>query len=125
MQVKQKITGQTKMNENVPEPVELSEMEEIKKEIETVPAPESAWKPKTALGRKVKEGAINNIDFIFDSGENILEAEIVETLLPNLEEDLLLIGQVKVSSAAVKGVFSNRRRRKPRKGIRFISRSAR
>ena len=55
---------------------------------------------------------------IFDSGENILEAEIVETLLPNLEEDLLLIGQEpKVSSAAVKGVFSNRRRRKPRKGI--------
>ncbi|MEK6863102.1 MAG: 30S ribosomal protein S5 [Nanoarchaeota archaeon] len=83
------------MNENVPEPVELSEMEEIKKEIETVPAPESAWKPKTALGRRVKGGAINDIDFIFDNGENILEAEITDTLLPNLEEDLLLIGQAK------------------------------
>ena len=79
------------MNENVPEPVELSEMEEIKKEIETVPAPESSWKPKTALGRKVKDGTINDIDFIFDSGENILEAEITDTLLPNMEEDLLLI----------------------------------
>ena len=58
MQVKQKSRVKQKMNENVPEPVELSEMEEIKKEIETVPAPESSWKPKTALGRKLKTGPL-------------------------------------------------------------------
>ncbi len=54
-----------------------------------------AWKPKTALGKKVKEGLITDIDEIFDSGEKILEAEIVDMLLPDLETDLLLIGQAK------------------------------
>lgn len=82
-------------NVNVPEPVELPVMEEIKEVIETVPAPETSWKPKTALGRMVKEGVISDIDEIFNKGYRIMEPEIVNTLLPNLEEDLLLIGQAK------------------------------
>ncbi len=57
--------------------------------------PEVEWKPLTALGKKVKAGEITDIDQIFDSGEIILEAEIVDKLLPGLEEDLLLIGQAK------------------------------
>ena len=80
---------------NVPEPVELPELEAIKEVIETVPAPHTEWKPKTALGRMVKEGQITDIDQIFDKGYNILEPGIVNVLLPNLEEDLLLIGQAK------------------------------
>lgn len=54
-----------------------------------------AWKPRTSLGRKVKEGLITDIDEIFKSGGKILEAEIVDVLLPDLENDLLLIGQAK------------------------------
>ena len=80
---------------NVPEPVELPELEAIKEVIETVPAPHTEWKPKTALGRMVKDGQITDIDQIFDKGYNILEPGIVNVLLPNLEEDLLLIGQAK------------------------------
>ncbi len=80
---------------NVPEPVELPELEVIKEVIETVPAPQTEWKPKTALGRMVKEGVITDIDQIFDKGLTILESEIANALLPNLEEDLLLIGQAK------------------------------
>ncbi len=62
---------------------------------ETVPEPKTIWNPKTELGRKVKGRTITDIDEIFDQGYKILEQEIVETLLPNLEEDLLLIGQSK------------------------------
>ncbi len=55
----------------------------------------SAWTPKTTLGVKVKAGDIKDIDTILDRGERILEPEIVDFLLPTLENDLLLIGQAK------------------------------
>ena len=54
-----------------------------------------AWKPKTELGRKVKSGEIKDIDEILDTGKVILEAEIVDVLLPGLENELLLVGQSK------------------------------
>lgn len=53
------------------------------------------WKPKTELGKKVKEGKITEIEEIFRKGERILEPEVIDTLLPDLETDLLLIGQAK------------------------------
>lgn len=64
-------------------------------DLEQVPEKGSVWIPVTALGRRVKEGKIKDIDEIFDVGERILEAGIVDTLVPGLEEDLLLIGQAK------------------------------
>ena len=64
-------------------------------EIEAVPEPQEDWKPRTALGKKVKEGQINDIEDIFKQGLLIQEAEITNNLLPDLEEDLLLIGQAK------------------------------
>ncbi len=54
-----------------------------------------SWVPVTDLGKKVKESAIADIEDIFNQGQRIMEAEIVDYLLPNLEEDLLLIGQAK------------------------------
>ena len=54
-----------------------------------------AWKPKTDIGMKVKNGEITDIDYILDNGYNILESEIIDVLLPNSESDLLLIGQSK------------------------------
>ncbi len=53
------------------------------------------WQPKTELGRKVKAGQVTNIDSILDKGQRIMEAEIVDTLLPNLNTELLMIGQSK------------------------------
>lgn len=53
------------------------------------------WNPKTRLGKKVKEGIITDLDEIFQKGEKILESEIVDALLPDLETDLLLVGQAK------------------------------
>src|SRR3989344_1129537 len=67
----------------------------VEKQIESVPAPERTWKPKTELGRMVQEGIITDIDQIFNKGLQIMEAGIVDQLLPNMEEDLLLIGKAK------------------------------
>lgn len=54
-----------------------------------------SWKPKTLLGKKVKNDEIVSIDQILDKRERILEQQIVDSLLPNLSSDLLLIGQSK------------------------------
>ena len=53
------------------------------------------WTPKTELGMKVKTGEITDIDQILNHGEKILEPEIVDILIPELENELLLIGQSK------------------------------
>jgi small subunit ribosomal protein S5 len=53
------------------------------------------WKPKTEIGRKVLSGEINKIDQILDNGLKILEPEVVDLLIPELETDLMLIGQSK------------------------------
>lgn len=54
-----------------------------------------SWHPKTELGKKVKKGEIKDIDFILDNGIKILEQGIVNVLLPDVETELLLIGQSK------------------------------
>ena len=56
---------------------------------------EVEWVPVTNLGRMVKDGTITDIEEIFNNGLSILEPQIVDFLIPNLEEDLLLIGQAK------------------------------
>ena len=53
------------------------------------------WKPKTRLGKEVKEGKITDIADILAPGRKIMEAEIVDTLMPTLENDLVLSGQAK------------------------------
>ncbi len=54
-----------------------------------------SWIPKTEIGKKVKSGEITTMDEILDSGRRILEPEITDKLLPDLETDLLAIGQSK------------------------------
>ena len=54
-----------------------------------------AWHPKTELGRKVKSGEIKDFDEILASGHKILEEEVVDILLPDLQVELLLLGQSK------------------------------
>jgi len=72
--------------------------EEAKKDIKEKRAPKvesDGWKPKTEIGVKVHSGAITDIDDILDNGIKIMEPEIVDKLLPNIETELLLIGQSK------------------------------
>lgn len=55
----------------------------------------SSWTPKTSLGKKVKAGEITDIEYILDRGYPIMEAEIIDALAPNIETELLLVGQAK------------------------------
>ena len=56
---------------------------------------DEVWEPKTELGRQVKAGEVKNIDELIDSGVKIIEPEIVDTLLPGLNSELIHIGQAK------------------------------
>lgn len=48
-----------------------------------------SWVPKTPLGRKVKDSEITSLDDIFDKNMQILEPEIVDMLVPDLEEKMV------------------------------------
>ena len=55
----------------------------------------ASWIPKTELGKLVRTGKEKDIDKLLTSGKRILEPEIVDTLIPHMEHDLLSIGQSK------------------------------
>jgi len=50
-----------------------------------------SWTPKTQIGRMVKEQKITSIEEIYALGKPVLEAEIVDFLLPGLESETLEI----------------------------------
>jgi len=52
------------------------------------------WEPKTNLGRMVKEENIIDIDEIFEKGLPIMELEIIDALLPDLEEEVMDVNLV-------------------------------
>lgn len=83
----EKIVVEKDVITEIPE-IEKETKIELKEDIEN-------WKPKTSLGKKVLSGEIRNIDQVLDSGQPILEAEIVDILVPNLQTELLMIGQSK------------------------------
>lgn len=67
--------------------------EEIEKEFE-------GWKPRTRLGRMVLEGRISSMEEIFMEAMKIREPQIVDILLPNLQEEVVNIGLVQKQTDA-------------------------
>ncbi len=53
------------------------------------------WVPKTSIGKAVKNGEIKDIFELINKGIKIKEEEIIDTLIPDLETDLILIGSGK------------------------------
>ena len=53
-----------------------------------------SWEPKTKLGKDVKNGKIKTLDEVIDSGQKILEEQVVDYLVP-IQSDLISIGQAK------------------------------
>ncbi len=80
-----------KMDEESEKEIKEKDKEEKRKIDEEI----AGWAPKTRLGKEVKEGKVKDINFIFDNNLKILEYQIIDKLLPNLESDLILIGQAK------------------------------
>ena len=84
-----------KPTEKEAEKVLIVPIEEEKIDTIKISADLDRWQPKTELGKKVKSRQITTMDEVMSTGKPILEPEIVDFLLPNIESDLLLIGQSK------------------------------
>lgn len=64
------------------------------------------WKPLTRLGKMVKDGKITSIDEIIKNNYVIKEKEILDSLIPNLKEEVIDIKMVqKQTDAGEKSTF--------------------
>ncbi|AGB16540.1 ribosomal protein S5/S2 [Halovivax ruber XH-70] len=55
---------------------------------------DGGWEPVTRLGRKVQEGEIDTMSAALDSGLPLKEPELVDQLLPGLDDEVLDINMV-------------------------------
>jgi len=55
---------------------------------------EEEWVPQTRLGKLVQEGQITSMDEAIESGLPIRESNIIDILLPDLEDEVLDINMV-------------------------------
>jgi len=58
------------------------------------------WSPRTRIGKMVSEGVIKDIDELLSLGVPIKEVEIIDVLLPNLEEELVCVNTVQKQTDA-------------------------
>jgi len=59
-----------------------------------------SWVPRTRLGKMIQEGRISSIEEVFAEGQKIREPEIVDVLLPDLQEEVININLVQKQSDA-------------------------
>lgn len=77
------------------------------------------WIPKTNLGQKVFEGKITTIEEIFSSGQKIQEPEIVDKLLPTIDNELILTGGSPGKGGGKRRTPARRTARMHKSGRRF------
>ncbi len=58
------------------------------------------WIPKTSLGKMIQKGHISSMEEIFMEGLKIRESEIVDVLLPDLQEEVININLVQKQTDA-------------------------
>jgi len=59
-----------------------------------------AWVPRTKLGKMVRDGHVTSIDEVFAEALKIREPEIVDLLLPDLQEEVININLVQKQTDA-------------------------
>jgi len=59
-----------------------------------------AWVPKTRLGKMIQEGKISSIEEVFLIGLKISEPQIVDALLPDIQEEVININLVQKQTDA-------------------------
>jgi small subunit ribosomal protein S5 len=62
--------------------------------------PEEGWKPRTKLGKMILEGQISSIEEVFTEGLKIREPQIVDVLIPDLQEEVININLVQKQTDA-------------------------
>jgi len=59
-----------------------------------------AWVPKTRLGKMIQEGRVTSIEEVFMSGLKVSEPQIMDTLIPDLQEEVININLVQKQTDA-------------------------
>ncbi|MDR2203592.1 MAG: 30S ribosomal protein S5 [Nitrososphaerota archaeon] len=59
-----------------------------------------AWVPKTRLGKMIQEGKITTMEDLFLSGIKISEPQIVDSLLPDIQEEVINVNLVQKQTDA-------------------------
>ncbi|RLI98569.1 MAG: 30S ribosomal protein S5 [Candidatus Aenigmatarchaeota archaeon] len=80
---------------------------------------EVEWVPKTGLGKEVLKGTYDNINQILEKGLVILEPEIVDTLVPNLKEEVVYVGGSPGKGGGIRRTATKRTARMHKSGRRF------
>lgn len=58
------------------------------------------WAPRTRLGKMIQEGRITSIEEVFAAGLQIREPQIVDSLIPDLQEEVININLVQKQTDA-------------------------
>ena len=80
------------------------------------PVEKKEWFPNTRLGHLVKDGDISSIEEIFQQYRRIAEPEIVDTLMPNLDEEVVNISLVQRSRSVLHKLLAPGSVNKPMQG---------
>jgi small subunit ribosomal protein S5 len=62
--------------------------------------PEEEWKPRTKLGKMILEGRVSSIEEVFTEGLKIREPQIVDVLIPDIQEEVVNINLVQKQTDA-------------------------
>lgn len=77
------------------------------------------WYPKTQLGKAVLKGQFASIDDLLKQGHVILEPEIVDNLVPDLQQDIIYIGGSPGKGGGIRRTATKRTARMHKSGRRF------
>lgn len=77
------------------------------------------WVPKTDLGNKVLKGEFKSLEELLKKGLVILEPEIVDTLVPELGQEVIFIGGSPGKGGGIRRTATKRTARMHKSGRRF------
>lgn len=77
------------------------------------------WSPKTSLGKRVLKGEFSSLEEILRKGEVILEPEIVDTMIPDLKQEVIYVGGSPGKGGGIRRTATKRTVRMHKSGRRF------
>lgn len=91
----------------------------MRRESRITEKPDREWIPKTQLGHRVLKGEFKNVEELLQKGEVILEPEIVDTLVPDLKQEVIYIGGSPGKGGGIRRTATKRTTRMHKSGRRF------
>jgi small subunit ribosomal protein S5 len=107
------------VEKEIEEIVKAKDIEEVVIKKTEQRAPASSWIPKTELGREVVQGRYKDIREVLAKGKIIMEPQIVDYLVPDLAEELILIGGTPGKGGGIRRTPTRMTARMHKSGRRF------